>query len=517
MYYVQNDEMPSDEVMKAALGRDSIPKRTTRMPKKQNENNISGKITLSATSFAYKFLVTANDENCNATSLAYQWYRGNTLISGATSKYYTLGAEDIDQKITCVVSDATGKLKNSISATTPVIKKGSGPLAPVGLSMTPCTAGKSNGRIGHVTSDMEYATNEAFNNAKACPDGAVMNLAAGTYYVRYAETATNYAGYSEVITITEGLSDADLLISNKALRLQDTIAIDLRVPKSAMGSKYHDPYLVVKQGNAEKRLTEYGDDGTFLVFTYHTAPQMIGEDARIALYALNANDQTVAGEVIRYSVAQYCYNMLGKKDWQSEEYATFRRLLVDILLYGDAAQKYTDYNTDKLASHRLTKAQKAMGTDVNAAMTYNTVKKQDYKTISSSDALASIENAMLVLESVVNVRFKVNVNVKDPSELRMVITDNAECTNVIAKYPVGAHHISGDQYYVDVNRLNAGQMKKTIYATVMKGDKKVSNTYRYSIESYAASKKGSGDAKLDALLDSMMRYGDSAADYLAQY
>ena len=56
-------------------------------------------------------------------------------------------------------------------------------------------------------------------------------------------------------------------------------------------------------------------------------------------------------------------------------------------------------------------------------------------------------------------------------------------------------------------------MRKTVYATMMKGNKKVSNTYRYSIESYAASMKGKGVPNLDNLLDAMMRYGDSAAAY----
>ena len=56
-------------------------------------------------------------------------------------------------------------------------------------------------------------------------------------------------------------------------------------------------------------------------------------------------------------------------------------------------------------------------------------------------------------------------------------------------------------------------MRKKIYATVMQGDVAVSNTYCYSIESYAASMKGKHGEKLDNLLDAMMRYGDSAAKY----
>ena len=128
-----------------------------------------------------------------------------------------------------------------------------------------------------------------------------------------------------------------------------------------------------------------------------------------------------------------------------------------------------------------------------------------------TDTWAVIEKAALYLEAAVNVQFKFSANA--PTDLRVVITDNAECTNVIGEYPASAQQMDGGLYYVIVNALNAGQMRKTIYATVMKGDKKVSNTYRYSIESYAAAKKDGGDGKLETLIDAMMRYGDSANEF----
>ena len=57
-------------------------------------------------------------------------------------------------------------------------------------------------------------------------------------------------------------------------------------------------------------------------------------------------------------------------------------------------------------------------------------------------------------------------------------------------------------------------MRKTVYATVMKGDQKVSNTFRYSIESYVYSMMDrEGYESLNLLLNAMMRYGDSAAAF----
>lgn len=305
----------------------------------------------------------------------------------------------------------------------------------------------------------------------------------------------------------EPLTDENLVIAKKSLTLYDTIAIDFKVPVSAM-VKYHDPYLLVTQNNEKGTVTEYETEGDFMIFTYRVMPQRMGDAVTVVPHALNAYNEDVAGVAFTYSVTDYCYNMLGKEQYQGAGYASLRRLLVDILLYGSAAQQYVNYKTDALAGSRLTAAQLAMGTDVNQPMTYQTVKLKDFATVSEEDAMASIEKAALYLESAVNVQFKFTA--RDLAGLRVVITDDEAGTHVIGEYAANKELIdTSGLYYVTVNALNAGQMRKTIYATVMQGRKKVSNTYRYSIESYANSMKGK-NVTLDNLLDAMMRYGDSA-------
>ena len=302
----------------------------------------------------------------------------------------------------------------------------------------------------------------------------------------------------------------DLVIAKRSLRLQDTIAIDFKISKDDIAGKYHDPYLLVTQNGKTSKLTNYSEDGGLLIFTYRVAPQMMGDEVTAVPHAINAGGEDVRGAEMTYSVKEYCYNMLGKDEWQSAYYAPFRRLLVDILRYGDAAQTYAGYKTKVLVGKDLTESQLAMGTPVNAAMTYNSVKKNDYATV--DDALATIEKATLYLEAAVNVQFKFSAD--DLTNLRIVITDDEDCSHVIAEYPAKATQIDKNGlYFVNVSKLNAGEMRKTIYATVMEGNKKVSNTYRYSIESYVSSMKGRGVANLDELLDAMMRYGDSAKEY----
>lgn len=353
-------------------------------------------------------------------------------------------------------------------------------------------------------------------------------------YVRYEVDLASYAGQTiymgfrhynstdmfrlnldDVAVIAEvsedPLTDKNLKISRKSLTLYDTIAIDFKVPTSAMEA-YHDPYLLVIQNENKGMLTDYRIDGDLMIFTYRVSPEKMGDAVTAVPHALNAFDEDVTGVSLTYSVADYCYNLLGNEEYQIEKYASLRRLLVDILLYGSAAQQYVNYNTNALVSSRLTPAQLAMGTDVTKEMTYQSVKKKNFAVVDEEDALASIDRAALFLEAAVNVQFKYTAS--EFTGLRMVITSDEAGLDVIGEYAADPNVIDSEGVnYITFGALNAGQMRKTIYATMMLGRKKVSNTYRYSIESYVKSIRNVDEA-LDNLLDAMMRYGDSAKAFV---
>ncbi|MBR4731546.1 MAG: hypothetical protein IK081_02155 [Lachnospiraceae bacterium] len=306
----------------------------------------------------------------------------------------------------------------------------------------------------------------------------------------------------------------EVKISKKSLTLYDTIAIDFKIEEAALEGKYENPYLIVTHNGVESQLTTCKDssDDKYYVFSVRVAPHELGDVLTVLPCAYNEYGEEVKGTSIDYSVAEYCKNMLNNEKYQDAAWATFRRLLVDILLYGDAAQVYAEYKTDSLVSAFLTDAQRSMGTNVNVAMNYQSVKDKAFATVDEEDQLASLEAAALYLEAAVNIQFKYTAD--NLSGLCVVVTDDENGTNVMEKLTVKANLIDDKgRYYVTFGGLNAGQMRKTVYATMMKGNKKVSNTYRYSIESYAASMKGKGVPNLDNLLDAMMRYGDSAAAY----
>ena len=57
-------------------------------------------------------------------------------------------------------------------------------------------------------------------------------------------------------------------------------------------------------------------------------------------------------------------------------------------------------------------------------------------------------------------------------------------------------------------------MSEPVYITVYEDQVAVSNTVRYSVESYAYAKQTDSDAQLVNLLRALMKYGDSAYNYV---
>ncbi|MBR4731538.1 MAG: extracellular solute-binding protein [Lachnospiraceae bacterium] len=322
----------------------------------------------------------------------------------------------------------------------------------------------------------------------------------------------NHVEMENIVRLANGdealMQDQDYGITNKSLTLYDNIAIEFKLPAAVSYDNYTDQYLLVKMNGKESVIYPTRKDD-LLVFTLNVGPHMLGDEILVEPHAMDAQGKEVVGQRLRYSVKTYCMNILTKPAFAGSDYADLRKLCVDMLAYGDAAQIYAGYKKNALASADLTDAQRQQGTNPSAAMSFKTVKNKYYGTISDSAMLAEISSVALYLEGTVNIQFKITAANLDG--LRVVVTDGA---NELGEYVPDPNNKDGNgRYCVNFDGLNAGQMKKTVYATVMKGNKKVSNTYRYSIESYVNSMLGKGGRDLDNLLRAMMRYGNSAAEY----
>ncbi|MBQ2040070.1 MAG: hypothetical protein II486_11525, partial [Thermoguttaceae bacterium] len=151
----------------------------------------------------------------SGSKAAYQWYRGTTAISGATSATYVPTADDVGSVLK-VAATGTGSYSGSVTATTAnAVVKG---LAAPTASIKSKTATAVQIDIGAVANGktyiVEYSTSPDFANASTksyASSGAkwITGLTKNaTYYFRVKATATGYAdsNYSETLCNVESSS-----------------------------------------------------------------------------------------------------------------------------------------------------------------------------------------------------------------------------------------------------------------------------------------------------------------------
>ena len=221
----------------------------------------------------------------------------------------------------------------------------------------------------------------------------------------------------------------------------------------------------------------------------------MNDEMTVTLYA-QLDGALYCGEELSYSVATYCYNMLGKHG--DDEH--LRTLLVDILNYGAATQTYTGYNTSSLANASLTTEQKAWA---SPDRTFETVENNAYEAVDTP--MAEWYGAGLDLSESIAVRYEFDADSIDG--LSATITCGGET------WQETAFTKNDEGKYVLSVSVNAGYMDAPICVTLCKGGTAVSNTACYSIESYAYTY--GEDAELGALVRAMIKYGDSAKTYIS--
>ena len=215
MYYIQNNDLPSDELIYKVFGKgytidrvmpvktDSPTPTDTNTPTpQQNPSALSGSVNVSGYYRCYQPL-NAKAVNCPASKLSYQWKRDGVNISGAVSSSYTLTEADIGKSVVCVITDKDGKYTGSISSTPATVKKGFGPDVPDVTAVDCSYEGASDGKILNVTSAMEYAKGNQNGPYTDCKGNVITGLSKGTYFVRIKATDTIAAGGMAMVKIGE--------------------------------------------------------------------------------------------------------------------------------------------------------------------------------------------------------------------------------------------------------------------------------------------------------------------------
>ena len=319
------------------------------------------------------------------------------------------------------------------------------------------------------------------------------------------ETPGAYVRMCEVCgTPGESLVIPALKISAASLVLTDSLAINYKVKKSLLAEgSYTDPYIVFEMAGEAVTVRAYEDVGENLVFAFEDiAPHLMNETVTATLYA-TCYGKVCAGQAQDYSVETYCYNTLSK--YASDEYAKLRTLLVDLLNYGAASQRYTGRATEDLVNNRLTAEQSAWGTQSDRAL--NTVQDTGY--IVRENASVTFKSVGLFLQESAAIRFKIDATNVDGMYAKVV---NAHGVYTI---PASQFTQTDGGHYIYFDRLTAAQMSDANYITIYNESGAISNTFSYSVESYAYSMQKKSDKELLLnLISAMMRYGDAAKAYV---
>ncbi len=296
------------------------------------------------------------------------------------------------------------------------------------------------------------------------------------------------------------------------LDLASDISITFAVPKTALSS--YDSYYL------ECTLPEYAGNtqtgtstvqiqpvvnGNYYYFTVTGITAVRMGDMVDAVLHMTKGTQTYISQTDSYSVATYAYGMLS-----STTNAKMLTLCADLLRYGAEAQSFKKYRTDALVDAAMTDAHKAYLSDTES-MSFAA-------TDSTLNDLASpvIPWVGKTLDLGTKVGMKFVFNAKnysgDIANLSMKVSykgSNSEIKTVTLTNPA-AYSAANSYYSFTFYGLLASELRTVVDVTIYEGETQLSQTLRYSAESYAS--KTTAGALAD-LCKALFAYSDSAKAY----
>lgn len=342
----------------------------------------------------------------------------------------------------------------------------------------------------HNWSDWKYNNDAVYNSSSDYKDGT--------------QTRTCSAcGESET---KEAPNTALLRRRGNALSLESSITLATYITKDVVD--YYDEVYAefTRNGKIEKVYpsgkTLTSNSIVYCIFDYTgISPQALGDDVSITFYGVK-DGVTYNGNAYKYSATDYIKSTLNKPTSS----AKLKTLLVDLVYYGEACQVYQNYKTDNLLTDILTDEQKALRSAANLNLT--NIKNASYETC--KNRLVKFGTA-LRLNNSVEIAIPMNMTNVTLDDLSFKVKIGSRTlTYTYAENPDNFEKGKDGYWYFYFDGVYANQMSDEVFITAYKGTEQVSYTLKYSVESYAATVT---DAKLKAVTDAMMRYGNSAKAY----
>ena len=291
-----------------------------------------------------------------------------------------------------------------------------------------------------------------------------------------------------------------------ALSLESSITLATYITKDVV-DYYDEVYAEFTRNGKTEKVYPSGKILTsnsivYCIFDYTgISPQALGDDVSITFYGVK-DGVTYNGNAYKYSATDYIKSTLNKPTSS----AKLKTLLVDLVYYGEACQVYQNYKTDNLLTDILTDEQKALRSTADLNLT--NIKNASYETC--ENRLVKFGTA-LRLNNSVEIAIPLNMTNVTLDDLSFKVKIGSRTlTYTYAENPDNFEKGKDGYWYFYFDGVYANQMSEEVFITAYKGDEQVSYTLKYSVESYAATVT---DAKLKAVTDAMMRYGNSAKAY----
>ncbi|UKI22331.1 MAG: M64 family metallopeptidase [Anaerotruncus sp.] len=291
-----------------------------------------------------------------------------------------------------------------------------------------------------------------------------------------------------------------------ALSLESSITLATYITKDVV-DYYDEVYAEFTRNGKTENVYPSGKTLTsnsivYCIFDYTgISPQALGDDVSITFYGVK-DGVTYNGNAYKYSATDYIKSTLNKPTSS----AKLKTLLVDLVYYGEACQVYQNYKTDNLLTDILTDEQKALRSTADLDLT--NIKNASYKTC--KNRLVKFGTA-LRLNNSVEIAIPLNMTNVTLDDLSFKVKIGSRTlTYTYAENPDNFEKGKDGYWYFYFDGVYANQMSDEVFITAYKGNEQVSYTLKYSVESYAATVT---DAKLKAVTDAMMRYGNSAKAY----
>ncbi len=247
------------------------------------------------------------------------------------------------------------------------------------------------------------------------------------------------------------------------------------------------------------------EQGKYYYFTLEGLTAVNMNDSIQAVLYATKDGQRYCSPVDSYSIASYAYSQLNK----AEASRSLKTLCADLLRYGSAAQIHKEYRTTALADSNMTELHRSYLSDLSL-VTFG----------STNEVLEDMDNAPIVwagkaldLNSKVSLKFIFSLGEYTGAveELQLKVEYKDLAGDDQTAWVTGAEsygEISG-RYAFTFDGLLAAQLRTMVAVAVYAGESRISQTLRYSADTYGNNKTGT----LAELCKALYAYSDSALDY----